>query len=190
MSGKASSGQPPSWAPRPARPECCPRHRLSAQGSRRSAPALRRSAPRSRDSGNACPLRSPSRRHPVRPAAPGPCRGSRRVVRRPSARTRCTSVPMMSSASYSLLRNQARPRCAQISPAALELQHQIRRRRIAVGFVGRVDTVAERGRQAPVECNTDVLRPDTLEQVTEESCKAVNACTELPSASRMSGGME
>ena len=57
------------------------------------------------------------------------------TLRKPAARARAASVPMMSSASYSALANSATPRCTAKFAAQRELALQIGRRRLAIGLV-------------------------------------------------------
>jgi len=56
--------------------------------------------------------------------------------------------------------------------AALELQHQVRRRPVAVGLVGRVDAAAVGVGAALVEGDGDVARAHALDQVTQEAREA------------------
>ena len=56
--------------------------------------------------------------------------------------------------------------------ATLELQLEIRGRRIAIRLVGRIDLVAKRGREALVERNGDVARLGALDEVAEKSREA------------------
>ncbi len=57
--------------------------------------------------------------------------------------------------------------------ATRELLLQLRRCRVAVGLVGRVDLVAEGTGQAFIEGHGNHRRARFLEQVTKEACKAV-----------------
>ena len=53
--------------------------------------------------------------------------------------------------------------------AALELQLEIRRRRVAIRLVAGIDLVAKRGREALVEGHGDVARLRALDEIAEET---------------------